>query len=73
MAMKLSSTSSLRHLLCANGKSFHRQALRQFAGTTLRTKDVASQEDVPNMRHAPRPREYAFRMNKWVRMVLKFL
>lgn len=30
---------------------------RQFTCSAVRAKDVASQEDVPNMRHAQRPRE----------------
>lgn len=31
-------------------------ATRHFACTVLLSKDIASEEDIPNLRHAPRPR-----------------
>ena len=34
-----------------------RVRIRQFASSAIRRKDVASQEELPNMRHAQRPRK----------------
>ena len=59
MATKLGAAKPLGHAIRLAANASARPSLgRQFTCTALRTKDVASQEGTPNMRHAQRPREY---------------
>lgn len=58
MATRLGAAAPLRSAVRAVAKqSVLSLQIRQFTCTAIRTKDVASQEDVPNMRHAQRPRK----------------
>ena len=56
--MKLGAVKPLgRTIHIASCASSRATIARQFTCTALRAKEVASQEDIPNLRHAPRPRE----------------
>ncbi|MCJ1229688.1 NADH-ubiquinone oxidoreductase 30.4 kDa subunit, mitochondrial [Toensbergia leucococca] len=56
MATRLGRARPLQNALrCAANAPMRSSASRQFTCTALLAKDVASQEDVPNMRHAQRP------------------
>ena len=56
MAMKLGRPTSFRPIWKSALANSNRYATRQLSCTTLRAKDVASQDETPNLRHAPRPR-----------------
>ncbi|MCJ1359485.1 MAG: NADH-ubiquinone oxidoreductase 30.4 kDa subunit, mitochondrial [Icmadophila ericetorum] len=55
MASRLGGAAALRTQWRTASKAIPGRAIRQFTCTVLRTKDVASQEEIPNLRHAPRP------------------
>lgn len=57
MATRLGSAGPLRLAIRSASKTSHQQAVRQLSCTALRAKDVASQDQIPNLRHAPRPRK----------------
>ena len=56
MAARLSGTGSLRLTLRYGRRLPVQHGARQLSSTALRSKDVASQEHIPNLRHARRPR-----------------
>ncbi len=55
MAMRLSGSLKGASRVCVN-TIVRTPATRHFACTALLSKDIASEEDIPNLRHAPRPR-----------------
>ncbi|MCJ1455977.1 NADH-ubiquinone oxidoreductase 30.4 kDa subunit, mitochondrial [Mycoblastus sanguinarius] len=56
MAARLAAAAPLRCTFQSAAKSSARSiSTRQFTCTAIRKKDVASQDDTPNLRHAPRP------------------
>ena len=56
--MKLGAAKPLgRSIRIATCTSSRASIARQITCTALRAKEVTSQEDIPNLRHAPRPRE----------------
>ena len=55
MAMRLGGVLKGASRVCASN-TVRSVTIRQFASAALRSKDVASQEDISNLRHAPRPR-----------------
>lgn len=58
MATKLGAVTPLKAALRLSGQTLGRAIpVRQFTCTATRTKDVASQDYTPNLRHAQRPRE----------------
>ena len=57
MAFRPGSTSVKRTLWRSLNTSRRSTAGRQFTCTAIRNKDVASQDELPNLRHAQRPRE----------------
>ena len=56
MAARLSGTGSLRLALRPGRRPPVPHSARQLSSTALRSKDIASQEHIPNLRHARRPR-----------------
>ncbi|KAL9019192.1 MAG: hypothetical protein Q9185_003501 [Variospora sp. 1 TL-2023] len=56
MATQLSRSSPIRTALASVGRpSVSRSGVRQLSITATRLKEVASQDEIPNLRHAPRP------------------
>ncbi|MCJ1417384.1 NADH-ubiquinone oxidoreductase 30.4 kDa subunit, mitochondrial [Xylographa parallela] len=55
MSVRLGSVGPIRLALRSVGNHVNGCTIRQFTHNALRAKDIASQDNVPNMRHAPRP------------------
>ncbi|KAI4289301.1 MAG: hypothetical protein L6R35_001437 [Caloplaca aegaea] len=56
MATQLSRSSPIRTALASVGRpSVSRSGVRHISITATRLKEVASQDEIPNLRHAPRP------------------
>ena len=56
MSVRLGNILPVRPALNSLGYHVKGCTIRQFTQNARRAKDIASQDNVPNMRHAPRPR-----------------
>lgn len=58
MAVRLNAATPVRSVARLVAKQSSRlPKTRQFTGTAIRAKEVANQDELPNLRHAQRPRK----------------